>query len=69
MAELATLAKENFEIKKVLIKPRKADHESEGSKRVLNGKYSSAKAGASFQLFLVDKFFYLFFNAFGLLKN
>ena len=43
MAELVTLAEENFDIQKVLIKPRKADYESEERKRVLKGKYSSAK--------------------------
>ena len=43
VAELVTLAEENFDIKKVLIKPRKADYESEERKRVLSGKYSSAK--------------------------
>ena len=35
MAELITLAEENFDIQESLIKPRKADHESEEHKRVL----------------------------------
>ena len=43
MAELVTLAEENFDEKKVLMKPRKAEYESEERKRVLNGKYSGAK--------------------------
>ena len=43
MVELVTLAEENFDIQKVLIKPRQADYQSEEHKRVLNGKYSIAE--------------------------